>query len=98
VVSPAFSTKGFKSATLSFQRFLGVRAADSVSIHVCVYFLLHHLDVQVCSVTTAKCFLVWSNSQMAVMDTAWRGVQYVLPAAVMDQPAVQVRGCLPVSI
>lgn len=74
-ISAAFSTAGFSSVSLSFDRYLGVMADDVVSI--------------MWSDETAS-RLLWLNTG-AVQDTAWTRVTYTLPPEALGKSKVQIR-------
>lgn len=77
LISKGFSTVGFTSVTLSFDRFLGVQSDDFVSIHGC-------------APAPVGCVLLWINGT-AVIDTAWRTITLRLPTSLLGIDKVQIR-------
>ncbi len=76
LISKSFSTVGYKSVAVSFDRFLGVQADDVVSVHVCE--------------PGAGCVTLWTNSG-AVNDTTWKNVVYTLPPEKWGKPRITIR-------
>lgn len=74
--SKRFSTVGFTSVNVSFDRFLGIAADDGVAVKVCD--------------GGSSCATLWKNSQ-AVTDTSWSRQTYEFPASMLNKPSVYVR-------
>jgi len=83
-ISPTFSTLGYSSVSLSFQRLLTLRPGDVAGIEACVALPSGLFAAD-------KCVEVWSNSGRAVLDRAWKLVAYPLPPAACNAAAVQIR-------
>lgn len=75
LISAPFSTQGFSSVTVSFDRFLGVMSDDVVTLHAC---------------TPTACALIYTNLG-TIKDAAWRRVVYALPPSVLSQSNVRLR-------
>ncbi len=76
LISKGFATVGYTSATLTFDRFLGIQADDVASVHAC---------------DAAGCTLLWNNNNAAVIDTAWQTITYTIPAAKLGKEKVAIR-------
>jgi len=83
-MSPTFSTLGYSSVSISFQRLLAVLPSDAADIQACV-------ALPSGLVIASQCVTLWSNANNAVLDTAWKSVSYPLPSAACNAAAVQIR-------
>ncbi len=73
--SKRFSTVGFSSVKLEFDRLLGVQADDVVTIEGC--------DINGCST-------IWQNSGQ-IIDTSWQRFSIPLPSFLQNNPYVQIK-------
>ncbi len=75
LISKAFSTVGFSAIKLEFDRFLGVKADDTVTVYACA---------------GSECSLLWQNSG-EIIDTAWTKVTLNLPMSMQERQSVQIK-------
>lgn len=79
LITKSFSTVGIASATLQFDRFLGIYRGDVATIHAC---------------DPSGCWLLWTNGftgGFTVIDPTWKTITLSLPKSKMGQPRVQIR-------
>ncbi len=74
-ISKAFSTVGYSSLKLEFDRFLGVKADDSVTVYACA---------------GSECSLLWQNNG-EILDTAWRKLTLKIPDSMRERQSVQIK-------